>query len=37
MYEETFHNLLKSCLSFGAGLEGSNEQKMGRQQKEELL
>ena len=30
-------NLLKSCLSFGEGLEDSNGEKMGRQQKEEVL
>ena len=30
-------NLLKSCLSFGGHLESSNEEKMGRQQKEEVL
>ena len=35
-YEETARNLLKSCLSFGESLEGSNEEKMGRQQKEEV-
>ena len=27
---------LKSCLSFGGDLEGSNEEKMGKQQKEVL-
>ena len=26
-------HLLKSCLSFGGDLEGSNEEKMGKQQK----
>ena len=25
----TFQDLLKSCISFGGGLEGSNEEKMG--------
>ena len=25
----TFQDLLKSCVSFGGGLEGSNEEKMG--------
>ena len=25
----TFQDLLKSCVSFGGGLEGSNEKKMG--------
>ena len=35
--EEASLNLLKSCLSFGGGLEGSNEKKIGRQQKEEVL
>ena len=35
-YEETARHLLKSCLSFGESLEGSNEEKMGRQQKEEV-
>ena len=25
----TFQDLLKSCVSFGRGLEGSNEEKMG--------
>ena len=34
--EETARNLLKSCLSFGESLEGSNQEKMGRQQKEEV-
>ena len=34
---EAFQDLLKSCVSFGGSLEGSNEEKMGRQQKEELL
>ena len=28
--EERFQNLLKSCVSFGEGLEGSNEEKMER-------
>ena len=35
--EEAFQDLLKSYVSFGGGLEGSNEEKMGSQQKEELL
>ena len=35
--EVAFQNLLKSCVSFGGGLEGSSEEKMWRQQKEELL
>ena len=37
--KEASWNLLKSCLSFGGGLEDSNEEKktMGRQQKEEVL
>ena len=30
-------HLLKSCLSFGGDLEGSNEEKMGKQQKKEVL
>ena len=30
-YDEA--HLLKSCLSFGGDLEGSNEEKMGKQQK----
>ena len=29
-------HILKSCLSFGGDLEGSNEEKMGKQQKEVL-
>ena len=28
--QEAFQDLLKSCLSFGGGLEGPNEEKMGR-------
>ena len=28
MYDEAFKNLLKSCLSFGGGLNGSNEEKI---------
>ena len=35
--EEAFQDLLKSCISFGGGLEGSIKEKMGRQQKEEFL
>ena len=32
--EEASLNLLKSCLSFGGGLEGSNEKKLGGNRKE---
>ena len=35
--EEDSSNLLKSCLSFGGCLEGANKEKMGRQQKEDVL
>ena len=35
--KEAFQDLLKFYVSFGGGLEGSNEEKMGSQQKEELL
>ena len=35
--KEHSQNILKSCLSFGEHLESSNEEKMGRQQKEEVL
>ena len=35
--EESYQDLLKSFVSFGGGLEGSDEEKMGRQQKEEVL
>ena len=35
--EEDSWNLLKSCLSFGGCLEGANKEKMGRQQKEDVL
>ena len=35
--QEAFQDLLKSCLSFGGGLEGPNEEKMGRKQKKEVL
>ena len=30
-------HLLKSSLSFGGDLEGSNEEKMGKQQKKKVL
>ena len=35
--EDAFQDLWKSCISFGGGLKVSNEEKMGRQQKEEVL
>ena len=35
--EEASRNLLEFCLSFGEGLEGSNEGNMVRPQKEEVL
>ena len=34
--EEISQDILKSCLSFAGVLEGSNEEKMGRKQKEEV-
>ena len=37
MWEEAFQDLLKSCVCFRWGLEGSNKEKMGRQQKQEVL
>ena len=36
MFERAFQNLLKYCLSFGGVLEGSHEEKMGRQQNEKV-
>ena len=35
--KKAFQDLLKSCVSFRGDLEGSNEEKLGRQQKEEVL
>ena len=37
IFQEDSQNLLKSCLSFGGCFESSNKEKMGRQQKEEVL
>ena len=38
MCAEAFQDLSKSCsVSFGRSLEGSDEEKIGRQQKEVLL
>ena len=37
MHGDALQNLLKSCLSFGGGLDGSNEEKMEKQHKEEVL
>ena len=36
-FKEALQNLLISCLSFGWALEDYNEEKMGRQYKEEIL
>ena len=35
--EEAFQDPSKSCVSSGGGLEGSNKEKIGRQQKQELV
>ena len=35
--EEDFQNLLKTSLSFRGALNGFNEEKMGKQQKEEFV
>ena len=35
--EESFQNLLKFCLSFGASLERFIKEKMEKQQEEEVL
>ena len=35
--KKAFQDHLKSCVSFRGDLEGSNEEKLGRQQKEEVL
>ena len=37
MCEVAFQDPSKSCVSFEGGLEDSNEKKIGRAQKEELL
>ena len=37
MCEEACQDLLKSCITFGGGLEGCNEKNMVRQQREEVL
>ena len=36
-HEEASQNLFKFYLSFGGGLESSNDEEMGRQQEEEVL
>ena len=37
MCEEAFQDRSKSCVYFGGYLKGSNKEKMGRQQKDELI